>query len=135
MTAITIKDPISNHNVTVNVISSVDLVGETYSVVSYTAQTSAEVDCTFAIIESDSGVVCQNDWQGAVVSVDEITECEWLDCTPNDESDECSITEAAEMLGLSRQRVHILLQNGQLEGRKVGNAWIINRDSVEHRMK
>ena len=45
-----------------------------------------------------------------------------------------SLTEASEMLKLSRQRVHVLLCNGQLDGFKVGNAWIIYRESVEKRM-
>lgn len=45
-----------------------------------------------------------------------------------------SLTEAAEMLGLSRQRVHVLLQNRQLDGFKVGNAWNVYRSSVEKRM-
>lgn len=45
-----------------------------------------------------------------------------------------SLTEAAEMLGVSRQRVHILLQNGQLDGFKVGNSWNVYRESVENRI-
>lgn len=138
MTIITIKDPIAKSNVVVSIKSSEDISGGVYHVVSYEAKTSAEVDCTFAVIEYDEGnMVCQNDWQGAVVGVDEIADCEWMDCTPDDsdEREEYSITEAAEMLGVSRQRVHVLLQNGQLEGRKVGNAWNISRESIERRMK
>lgn len=45
-----------------------------------------------------------------------------------------SLTEAAEMLGVSRQRVHVLLTNGNLDGYKVGNTWNISRDSVNKRM-
>ena len=45
-----------------------------------------------------------------------------------------SLTEAADMLGLTRQRVHVLLQNGQLVGYKVGNTWNVYRKSVEQRM-
>ena len=45
-----------------------------------------------------------------------------------------SLTEAAEALDVSRQRVHILLQNGQLDGFKVGNSWNVYRDSVENRL-
>lgn len=45
-----------------------------------------------------------------------------------------SLTEAAEMLGITRQRVHILLQNDQLDGFKVGNAWNVYRSSVENRI-
>lgn len=44
-----------------------------------------------------------------------------------------SLTEAAELLGVSRQRVHALLQNEQLDGFMVGNTWCIYRDSVEQR--
>ena len=47
---------------------------------------------------------------------------------------ECSITEAAQMLGVSRQRVHVMLQAGQLDGRKVGNTWCVDRESVARRM-
>lgn len=48
------------------------------------------------------------------------------------ESDELvSMTEAAELIGVSRQRVHQLLQAGKLDGYKVGNTWSIYRYSVE----
>ena len=46
-----------------------------------------------------------------------------------------SMTEAAEMLGISRQRVHVLLQNNQLEGFIVGNTWNVYTNSVQERMK
>lgn len=49
------------------------------------------------------------------------------------ESSIISLTEAAEMLGVSRQRVHVLLQNEQLDGFMVGNTWCIYHDSVEQR--
>ena len=47
------------------------------------------------------------------------------------ERGEYSITEAAGILGISRQRVHQLLQAGKLDGHKVGNTWNIYRYSVE----
>ena len=50
------------------------------------------------------------------------------------ENDIISLTEAAEMLGVSRQRVHVLLKNKQIEGFKVGNTWNVYRSSVERRM-
>ena len=50
------------------------------------------------------------------------------------ESSIISMTEAAELLGVSRQRVHVLLTNNQLEGFKVGNAWNVYRASVERRL-
>lgn len=46
-----------------------------------------------------------------------------------------SITQAAEILGLSRQRVHVMLQKGQLDGFKVGNVWNVYKDSVDRRAK
>lgn len=49
--------------------------------------------------------------------------------------DYVSISEAAERLSLTRQRVHVLLKNGQLTGRMVGNACIVARASVLERMK
>lgn len=56
------------------------------------------------------------------------------DATVMDERGEYSITEAAEILGVSRQRVHQMLQAGQLNGHKVGNAWAVYRYSVEGRL-
>lgn len=52
----------------------------------------------------------------------------------DDERGEYTITEAAGILSVSRQRVHALLQNGQLEGHKRGNSWFIYRYSVENRL-
>ena len=49
--------------------------------------------------------------------------------------DFCSITEAAKALGVTRQRVHAMIQEGKLEARKVGSTWAIRRSSVEGRMK
>ncbi len=46
-----------------------------------------------------------------------------------------SVTEAAEMLGVTRQRVQVMLTSGKLEGVKVGNTWIVYRDSVNRRMQ
>lgn len=46
-----------------------------------------------------------------------------------------SVTEAAEMLGITRQRVLVLLITGKLEGVKVGNVWIVYRDGVAKRMQ
>lgn len=45
-----------------------------------------------------------------------------------------SITEAAGILNVSRQRVHKMLETGKLEGRKVGNTWTVYRYSVEARL-
>ena len=46
-----------------------------------------------------------------------------------------SLTEAADMLGLSRQRVHVLLKDGKLDGFKVGKTWSVYRRSVEDRIR
>lgn len=46
-----------------------------------------------------------------------------------------SITDAAEILGVSRQRVFALLKNGQLSGRKVGGTWSVCRWSAEKRLQ
>lgn len=51
-----------------------------------------------------------------------------------DERSVYSITEAAGILGVSRQRVHVMIQAGQLDAHKVGNAWNIYRYSVENRL-
>lgn len=44
-----------------------------------------------------------------------------------------SVTEAAELLGVTRQRVQVMLTTRKLEGVKVGNTWIVYRDSVKWR--
>ena len=46
----------------------------------------------------------------------------------------CSITEAAETLGLTRQRVHAMLKSGILKGEKIGNTWMVTKDSVYKRL-
>lgn len=51
-----------------------------------------------------------------------------------DERGEYSMTEAAGILGVSRQRVHAMIKAGQLDAHKVGNAWNIYRYSVENRL-
>lgn len=43
-----------------------------------------------------------------------------------------SLTEAAEVIGISRQAVHEALTKGQLAGQRVGNAWVLERQDVEH---
>lgn len=45
-----------------------------------------------------------------------------------------SLTDAADMLDVTRQAVHKLLQSGKLDGRKVGNTWSVCRASVERRI-
>ena len=41
-----------------------------------------------------------------------------------------SITEAADILEVTRQRVHQMIQAGYLDGAKVGSTWVIYADSV-----
>lgn len=42
-----------------------------------------------------------------------------------------TITEVSDRLGLSRQRVHALLQHGRIEGIKRGAQWLLNPESVD----
>lgn len=42
-----------------------------------------------------------------------------------------SLTEAAEMLGISRQAVHKRAMRGQLLGAQVGGTWVFRRVVVE----
>lgn len=44
-----------------------------------------------------------------------------------------TIAEASDMLGISRQRVHKLIQSGALRARQSGSTWLIDRASVEER--
>lgn len=43
--------------------------------------------------------------------------------------------EAAEMLGVSRQRVHALLREGKLLGAFIEGHWIIRRTEVQRRIQ
>lgn len=131
---LTIKDPISKHTVSVTVIESVDISDGVLHTVTYEAKSSSEVDCTFAVIEHEGCMVCQSDWQSTTATPDDIADYNWLDCTPDDDQEECSITEAAEMLGVSRQRVHQLIQSGLVEARKIGKTWCVSVASVRHRV-
>lgn len=44
-----------------------------------------------------------------------------------------SPTQAAEILGQSRQNVLLMLEQGRLAGQKVGNAWVVLASAVEAR--
>lgn len=46
-----------------------------------------------------------------------------------------SVTEAAERLGVSRQRVHKLISLGLLKADRIGNALVLDEDQVEQRKK
>ncbi|MGH9323479.1 MAG: helix-turn-helix domain-containing protein [Vicinamibacteria bacterium] len=43
------------------------------------------------------------------------------------ESDLLSLTEAAELIGISRPAAHQALVEGRLKGQRVGNAWVVRR--------
>jgi len=43
--------------------------------------------------------------------------------------------EAQKLLGVNRQRISALLKTGQLRGKKDGRRWMIERASVEERLK
>ena len=131
----TIKDPISGSIVTADAVASEKIPDGVLHIVRYKAATSAEVDCEFAVIERSDGLSCQSDWQTAAATPDSVDDYGWLDCTPDGTPEECSITEAAEMLGVSRQRVHQLIKSGAIDARKVGNAWCVNVASVMRRVR
>lgn len=42
-----------------------------------------------------------------------------------------SLTEAADLIGITRPAAHQALMEGRLRGRRVGNAWILRRRDVE----
>lgn|GEM_PF-4335014 len=130
----TIKDPVSNGNTTVSVDAHVDIDEGTFYYVTYHAHTSTDVDCRFAVIEHESDMVCQSDWQSVSATHCDIADYDWVDCTPTDD-ELIDVSEATELLDVSRQRVHQLIQAGQLEGRKVGKTWYVYRHSVERRLR
>lgn len=46
-----------------------------------------------------------------------------------------SITEAAKALGLSRQRVWVLVREGRLKAEKVGSTWVIDDRSLSNYLR
>lgn len=50
---------------------------------------------------------------------------------PDLTASELTTAEAAERLGLTRERVGQLLNRGELAGRKVGRAWLVDAGSVD----
>lgn len=52
-----------------------------------------------------------------------------------DVSNAVSATQAAELLGISRQRVHQLIAAGKLEAVRVGSGWLVDKASVEQRKR
>lgn len=50
-----------------------------------------------------------------------------------------TITQAADYLGITRQRVHVLVREGKLRAElrreHAGNVWLINRGDVEKRAR
>mgnify|MGYP000084446410 CR=1 FL=1 len=43
--------------------------------------------------------------------------------------------EAAELLGITPRRVQELIKNGALEARKASGVWLIDKDSVDTRLR
>lgn len=48
--------------------------------------------------------------------------------------EELSVTQAAQQLGVSRQRVHQLIKSGALRAHKIGNSWAVDTESVQARL-
>jgi excisionase family DNA binding protein len=46
------------------------------------------------------------------------------------DDEQLSTTEAGERLGVSRKRIHQLIEEGKLPARKVGNVWIIEAKNL-----
>lgn len=42
-----------------------------------------------------------------------------------------NVSEAAERLGLTRQRVHALVSNGKLPAQRIGRAWVLKEKDVD----
>ncbi len=61
----------------------------------------------------------------------------YADAVPNEPTrdpripDLVSLTEAAEILHITRQAAHLRAQNGQLKGALVGKTWVFRRAVVE----
>ena len=42
-----------------------------------------------------------------------------------------TVTQAAELRGVTRQAIWLLIKNGRLKATKVGNQWLLDRKQVE----
>ena len=51
------------------------------------------------------------------------------------DKDWVSTKEASDLLGISRQRVNILIHGGKLEAIGIGRFWLVSRKSVAARLK
>ena len=131
LSSIEIKDPATGMNVTVDAESKADVDGGVLYTVAYSAKSSTEVDCRFAVIDYGDNMVCQSDWQAVAATPDTIADYTWMDCTPDELVD---VAQAAELLGVSRQRVHQLIASGKLDGQKSGRTWYVTKSSVESRI-
>jgi len=43
-----------------------------------------------------------------------------------------TIPQAAEKLGISRQRVHVLVKTGRLKAKRFGRVWLIEPDAIHN---
>ena len=80
-----------------------------------------------------SETACSNFYRNAYISNTDALRFFHGDNGLPDERGAYSVTETAELLGVSRQRVLQMLNSGKLDGRKVGNVWTVYRYSVEER--
>ena len=55
--------------------------------------------------------------------------------TELDERAEYTITEAADILGITRQGVHDLIKRGKLDAHRRGNSWFVYRYAIEARKR
>jgi len=52
-----------------------------------------------------------------------------------DENRQITITEAAELFGFSTSWMRILLERGRVPGRKFGQTWTVNKETLERYLK
>lgn len=114
------------------------ITAETYTTANGSNMDSIEYEESATLIEIVNDLRGFKNWDYAILSDDdgEILATVYRDDGIIDimHDDVVSITEAARLLGVSRQRVHAMLQGGQLEGYKVGNAWSVYRSSIGNRL-
>ena len=115
------------------------ITAETYTTANGSNMDSIEYKANATLEEIITDLRGFDNWDYAILSDDdgETIATVYRDGAIVDDAhdDVVSITEAADMLDVSRQRVHAMLQSGKLEGRKVGNTWSVYRDSVENRIE
>lgn len=112
---------------------------ETYTTVNGSNMDNIEYNASASIEEIITDLRNSYDnWDYAILSDDDGDIIATVYNDTNDVDTEAGnlvdINEAAELLDVSRQRVHQLIQSNHLEGRRIGKTWYVYRRSIDERL-